>query len=430
MAVRTAAELADAIASGATDIRIDGTITGSPSITLPEGATLSGGTIAFLAKGIRLTKDNTLKDLTVTTVDYEVAVYNDLSVEDAGVFRLENLTTEGQVYIVADGNVRNVRVEADGVRVAKADVRGRVDQPHGYGVDVLQGGFTLWNRQPDPSATFTATLKNIAIGTEATPVRGSGLFVGGYADREGKLAGGAFTADLIHTGDVFTDGGIAPGTPDKITGGVFVVSGATVENVINDGRVTTHGQNDMVLDNWGEVETWVANGQITSTGPSGIGFVNFGDIGRLEVNGPILTTGSGARGFNLYDGSLREAEFETITTSGDGSIGIQVSKPLGSLKVRGNVETQGGEGMSLVKGVQMKLKAMALSVKDGGDIDELEVNGALRTRGDNVTTFEVTKNGVIKKISLSSIEALGDNAVVSDTQGNLPNIDDVPTRKA
>lgn len=392
MTVRTAAELADAIASGATDIRIDGAITGSPSITLPEGATLSGGTIAFLAKGIRLTKDNTFKDLTVTTVDYEVAVYNDLSVEDAGVFRLENLTTEGQVYIVADGNVRNVRVEADGVRVAKADVRGRVDQPHGYGVDVLQGGFTLWNRQPDRSATFTA--------------------------------------DLIHTGDVFTDGGIAPGTPDKITGGVFVVSGATVENVINGGRVTTHGQNDMVLDNWGEVETWVANGQITSTGPSGIGFVNFGDIGRLEVNGPILTTGSGARGFNLYDGSLREAEFETITTSGDGSIGIQVSKPLGSLKVRGNVETQGGEGMSLVKGVQMKLKAMALSVKDGGDIDELEVNGVLRTRGDNVTTFEVTKNGVIKKISLSSIEALGDNSVVSDTQGNLPNIDDVPTRKA
>ena len=42
----------------------------------------------------------------------------------------------------------------------------------------------------------------------------------------------------------------------------------------------------------------------------------------------------------------------------------------------------------------------------------------------------MTKNGVIKKISLSSIEALGDNSVVTDTEGDLPNIDDVPTRKA
>lgn len=57
---------------------------------------------------------------------------------------------------------------------------------------------------------------------------------------------------------------------------------------------------------------------MTTTGPSGIGFVNFGDIGRLEVNGPIVTTGSGARGFNLYDGSLPEAIFDQITTTGTG----------------------------------------------------------------------------------------------------------------
>jgi hypothetical protein len=130
------------------------------------------------------------------------------------------------------------------------------------------------------------------------------VFVAGYGDREGRLAGGAFEADLIETGRIVTDGGIAPGTSDKITGGVFVVSGATVDCVVNAGPVTTHGQNDMVLDNWGYVKEWVATAEITSTGPSGIGFVNFGDIDRLDVQAPILTTGPGARGFNLYDGSL------------------------------------------------------------------------------------------------------------------------------
>jgi hypothetical protein len=56
---------------------------------------------------------------------------------------------------------------------------------------------------------------------------------------------------------------------DKIGGGVFVVSGATVERVVNAGTVTTQGKNDMVLDNWGYVKHWEAVAAITSIGPSG-----------------------------------------------------------------------------------------------------------------------------------------------------------------
>jgi hypothetical protein len=287
----------------AAEIVVEGVIAGSPSVTLPEGTTLRGGELAFLAKGVRLTRNNTLRDITITTVPYEVAVYNDTSVPDAGTLRFENVSTVGQVYLVAENATTRVRVEAMGLHVREADVRGRIEQPHGYGVDVLQGGLTLWNRQQDPASKFTATLRDVSVGTDQTPVRGSGVFVAGYGDREGKLAGGAFEADLIETGKGVTDGGIAPGTPDKITGGVFVVSGATVGKVLNAGTVTTHGQNDMVLDNWGYVKEWVSTAEITSTGPSGIGFVNFGDIDRLDVQAPILTTGPGARGFNLYDGS-------------------------------------------------------------------------------------------------------------------------------
>ncbi|MFB7260665.1 hypothetical protein ACFCXH_00630 [Streptomyces nojiriensis] len=247
-----------------------------------------------------------------------------------------------------------------------ADVRGRSRRPHGFGVEALQGGFTLWNLQADPAVTITAELLDISVGTQETPVRGSGVFVGGRGDWFGKGDGGVLAVSHLRTGEIHTDGRIPAGTPDLISGGVFVISGARAEQVTNAGPVTTYGQNDMVLDNWGTVTTWTATAPVVSQGPSGIGFVNFGDIDLLDVQAPIRTHGKGARGFNLYEGSLCEARFAQIETTGDGSVGIQVSKPLGTLLVAGDVTTSGGEGLSLVKGVQVVLKAIALSIKSGG----------------------------------------------------------------
>ncbi|MCI7551343.1 MAG: hypothetical protein PUK40_07665 [Actinomycetaceae bacterium] len=420
MKITSAQELAQALEAGERNLEIEGTITGSPSITLPEGATLSGGTLEFKAKGVRLTKNNTLRNVTITTLDYESAIYNDTSIPDAGTFVLDDVTTVGQIYIVAEGALKTVRVEANGVFVKAADVRGRVEQPHGYGVDVLQGGFTLWNRNPEPDSVFSATLRGIRVGTEETPVRGSGVFVDGYTDREGKLAGGKFVADLIETGEIVTDGGIAHGTPDKITGGVFVLGGAIVDRVENNGPVTTHGQNDMVLDLWGNTPQWVANAAITSTGASGIGFVNFGDMGELTVNAPIVTSGLGARGFNVYDGTVKSAKFHSITTHGDGAIGIQVSKPTGPIEVTGDVRTTGSEGMSLVKGVQMKLKAIGVSIKPGGEVESLTVGGVVATEADNLVSFEVLEGAKINALSIGSIEANGTESVPTKVEGEIP----------
>ena len=94
--------------------------------------------------------------------------------------------------------------------------------------------------------------------------------------------GGRLNVSRLESGPIYSDGGIAPGTPDQITGGVFTVYGAHVDVVKNHGPVTTYGVNDMVLDNWGVVDLWIAEEKITSHGPSGIGFVNFGTMHELQ----------------------------------------------------------------------------------------------------------------------------------------------------
>lgn len=387
--VKTASELSDAVHAGAQAIQVEGTIRGMPMLTLQPGVRLRGGTLEFGAKGLRLTRDNEIEDITIRTADQEIAILNDTSVADLGTLVLRHVRTTGQVLLVARDAVRAGQIKVEGLTVESADVRGRAERPWGFGVEALQGAFTLWNRQPDPQVTIMAELLDIAVGAPDHPVRGSGIFVGGYSDSDGVAAGGRLRVSRLRTGEIHTDGGIAPGTPDLISGGVFVISGAVVEQVLNQEPVTTKGQNDMVLDNWGDVATWTVTAPVTSYGPSGIGFVNFGAIDRLDVRAPIQTFGTGARGFNLYDGSLQHATFDRIATHGDGSVGVQVSRALPTLEIMGDLTTFGSEGQSLVKGVQVSLKAIALSIKADGRVGSIRVGGRISTHGDDVVSVEI-----------------------------------------
>ncbi|MFH8616059.1 hypothetical protein ACH4E8_13435 [Streptomyces sp. NPDC017979] len=387
--VTTAGELMDAVRSEVPAIDVSGVLRGMPMLTLPPGVRLRGGTLVFGARGIRLTSDNTLEDVTVHCPDHETAICNDTAVEELGTLTLRRVRTRGQVLLVARDAVRFGHVQVEDLTVESADVRGRAERPHGFGVDALQGAFTLWNRQPDPGSVITAELLDLAAGSDGAPVRGSGVFVGGHGDEDGRGDGGTVRVGLLRTGEIHTDGGIPPGTPDLISGGVFVISGARVEKVHTAGPVTSYGQNDMVLDNWGRVISWEATAPITSVGPSGIGFVNFGDLDHLDVRAPLTTHGVGARGFNVYDGTLQHAEFDSITTTGDGAIGVQVSRDLPQLDIRGDLTTSGGTGSSLVRGVQTELAATALSVKPGGRIGRVTVGGRIASEGDRLTTVEV-----------------------------------------
>jgi hypothetical protein len=307
------------------------------------------------------------------------------------------LTTDNRVervQIVADAQMRAVYNEAHNIDIVAADARGYHDRPKGYGIEVIPAAFTLWNQQSDRAVTITAELSCLSAGRAGAPVRGSGIFVAGAGDGGGRLF-----ARRLETGPVYNDGGIAPGTADRITGAVFVVSGAFVDQVRNYGPITTYGPNDMVLDNWGTVDRWVADEKITSLGPSGIGFVNFGTVELLQVNAPIETFGQGARGFNVYAGSVRSAEFERVVTHADGAVGIQISQPIGRITVHRGIETFGGTGDSLVKGVVVKLPANAVSIKPGGSAQQITVTGGVITHGAGINPLEL--HGAVDTLQIS-----------------------------
>jgi hypothetical protein len=426
--VSSASQLIEALAS-ARDIEVDGSLSGMPMISLPPGVSLRGGALQFGAKGIRLSSDNVLEDVTVVVPDWELAIFNDTSVTGFGRLSLRNVRTRGQVLLLADRAVTSGHVQVDGLVVASADVRGRPDRPHGFGVDALQGAFTLWNRQRDPAVHITASLAGISAGSRESPVRGSGVFVAGHGDWSGRADGGVVEAELLRTGTIVTDGGIQPGTPDLISAGVYVLSGADIDSVINDGPVTTMGANDMILDNWGKVGNWTARAPLTSHGPSGIGFVNFGSLDVLNVDAPVVTHGAGARGFNVYDGSVSRAGFQSITTHGDGAVGVQVSQDLPVLEVTGSVITFGGEGASLVRGEHNQLRAIAVSILPGGRIGRLDIGGSLRTHGDSVVTLEVA--GALGALTVQ--EDIAASGVASDAvrlTGEIPGLDEITVTAA
>ena len=371
-------------------ITVLASLTGLSCVRLLPGQALAGHDVSIELRfapgqdGVQLSTDNQVECLELSTDPDRYAVFNDTGVDGLGRLVLSSLRITGVVRLLARDRVRNGHVEAHGIDIVAADARGYDVRPKGYGVEVIPGAFTLWNQQADPAVTITADLTGLSAGRAGAPVRGSGIFVSGASD-----VGGRLLVRRLETGPIHSDGGIAPGTPDRISGGVFTVYGAYVDSVVNHGPVTTYGPNDMVLDNWGTVDRWVAGDKITSYGPSGIGFVNFGTVNVLKIAAAIETFGQGARGFNVYAGTVHSAEFERVVTHADGAVGIQISQPVGEITVRRGIETYGGTGDSLVKGVVVQLSAIAFSVKPGGSARRVEIAGGMVTHGKGVNPLEL-----------------------------------------
>jgi hypothetical protein len=375
-------------------------LSGVPSISLMPGQILRSDserrlTLTFYdnVDGLRLVSDNAVIALNLVVSPEKRAIWNDCSAADLGRISLQYLQTVGRVQILARDAVRRGHVEVESLDIVSADARVEQDRPHEYGVDVIQGAFTLWNMQRDEESVVTADLVNLAVGRFGSPVRGGGVFVSGHGDTGGRL-----NVQRLITKAVYIEGGIAACTPDQIAGGVFTVYGAYVDTVTNNGPVVTYGPNDMALDNWGVVDRWIAKDKVTTFGPSGIGFVNFGTIRDLRVEAPIETFGQGARGFNVYSGTVHRADFDRIVTHADGAVGVQISQPIGTMLVRRGVETFGGTGQSLVKGVMQELSAIALSVKPGGSAQLIKIEGGLATHGKDI--FPLEQQGTVQTLSI------------------------------
>jgi hypothetical protein len=389
--VATPADLTAAVGDAAiNDIVVTANLTGLRTIRLSPGARLRGAkstvTVRFAAgqDGVQLSSDNRLENLELMADMDRRAIFNDTQVESLGRLVLRNLRTTGVIQILARDRVRAGFVEANHVDTLAGDTRGYDDRPKGYGVEVVPGAFTLWNQQADRSITIAADLAGLTAGRPDAPVRGSGVFVSGAG-----AGGGRLLVRRLETGAIYTDAGIAQGTSDRIAAGVFVVSGAFVDRVVDLGPVTTYGPNDMILDNWGTVGHWTANGKLVSHGPSGIGFVNFGTIDVLDVRSAIETFGQGSRGFNVYTGTVHRALFDRIVTHADGAVGVQISQPVGELTVRRGIETFGGTGDSLVKGAVVKLAAVPLSIKPGGSARKITIAGGLVSHGAGIDPLEL-----------------------------------------
>jgi hypothetical protein len=389
-------ELMAAVA-GSDPVRIRGKIFVGRALRLAAGMRLIGDrddaelVFGTGVDGVRLTRDNEISGLRIHADPHRRAVFNDTAVASLGTIRLAGLIVTGQVQIVARDQTRAGHVVVEGLDIVAADVRDRDRRPELLGVGALQGAFTLWNQQPDGDSEVTAELRGLSAGRDRAPVRGSGVFVAGAAPD----GGGRLDVQVLETGPVFTDGGIPEGSHDRISGGLFVIYGATVRDVVNRGPVTSYGVNDMVLDNWGTVDDWTAYAPLTSHGRSGVGFVNFGTITTLRVRAPINTYGVGARGFNVYrlddfaGPTVDTVEFDQITTHADAAIGIQISQPIGRLTVHRGIHTGGGAGESLVRGKIVRMAAHALSIQPGGCVEAVEVGDALRSTGAGIAAVDV-----------------------------------------
>ncbi len=399
-------------------LKVEASILFPYSVVLPPGFSVHGADaekciLSFNnGDGLGLTANNEVSNLIIQTNPSNRAIYTLSDREDLGTLKLGNLTVTGQIQILTRIGTKKATLVADNIDIVACDARRYSEQPQKYGVNVYQGAFTIYNFNGDPGSALHATLNQISIGRKNAPVIGSGLFICGFGDQ-----GGQVLVDTLTTNEIYSNGMLPYGTADMISAAVFIVYGAHVKSIVHRGGITTYGVNDMVLDTWGKVDKWICEKPVTSYGPSGIGFVNFGTVEHFEAKDKVETFGLGARGFNQYDGTVGRAVFHSITTYGDGSIGIQVSKPVGTIEAKGPVTTHGSVGGTLVKGVIMTLPANGVSIKPGGEIQSLILSGGLLTEGDGVTSLEI--EGKIGEVSVKDgIVANGsDSTAVAISEG-------------
>ncbi|MCI7239135.1 MAG: hypothetical protein MR512_05865 [Anaerococcus sp.] len=401
------------------DIELTNSINAVDTIKLNKGQKIFSNEenllLSFInGDGLALSGDNEISNVAIQTTPSRRAIYIDSKEEDLGEIKLNNLTITGMVQLLTRGNNKKLSVKIETLDILAADARNYPERPMKYGVNVYQGALTIYNFNPKEGSEIRVSAENISLGRQKAPVIGSGVFISGFNDESGKVI-----IEKLTTNDIYTNGMIPTGQPNLITGAIFIVYGAHAKEIISKGKTVTYGTNDMVLDVWGEVDDWISKDKILSYGSSAIGFVNFGYVKNYRAEAEVKTFGLGARGFNQYDGSIENAEFKSIKTLGDGSIGMQFSKPVGTITIKEDVETTGSTGETLVKGEIKELQADGISVLEGGEIEKLVVEGNLTAKGEEVVAYHVN-GGKVKSFKLKgkiSVENENSKEVLIENNG-------------
>jgi hypothetical protein len=388
LVTRPSALLAVLKSDSAKTLLIDGALHEIPSIRLSPGTQLAAAgthaSIDFLpgADGLQVTSDNLVQGLSLRTTPDRRAIFNDVEQETLGTLELRDLKLTGQLQLLAQDRCREGTVLIDGLLIEQAQTCARTHMAFGNGVFVQQGALTIWNRQPGAGSQLAATLRRIRIGADSAPVQGAGIFLSGC----GAGGAGRLEIESIDVQSLDVDSTLPAETTDRVAAALFVLHNAHARKVRISGEVNTRGANCVALDNWGEVDEWIAESHVRTQGPSAVAIVNAGVLGSLRVLGRVETFGRGARGVSIY-ADTESVDLGALVTHGDAAAGAHVTRVLKKFLIRGSIETYGGPGEGLVKGVMERMTADAIDIVEDGRIEELSIRGNIIVHGPDAAAF-------------------------------------------
>lgn len=72
-----------------------------------------------------------------------------------------------------------------------------------------------------------------------------------------------------------------------------------------------------------------------------------------------------------------------------------------------------------MKGVQMVLKAIGVSIKPGANLQSLEIDGTVATTGENLTSLEVLEGAKIGSVKVANVQAAGVGSLPVNIAGEV-----------
>jgi hypothetical protein len=375
-------------------------LTNVPSIALLPFQSVSGefdGKKIEFAPGIdgfRLSKGNELKNLTIVASPDKRAIYQDPDAESLATQHLHRLNVTGQISFVIGSATKKGRIDASFVHIAQASTMHYADRPNRFGVDMVQGALTIWNRSEE-TVEIEVDIAHYTCGSEAEPVNASGLVIAGAPDEQA----GSVKVNFLSTGAIYTKGEIAKGVADLVGAGISVGYNVLVRHINIYGHIVCLGGNEMGIYNWGTIERGSMTDRIETRGSNGCGFINAGIVNRFDFIADIETFGVGARGFYMFDGTIKDIHFNKITTHGDAACGVQFDRYIDVMSFSKGIETFGNAINVLFADTVVKASADAVSLKQGATVRLLKVTGDLVSHGEDVHT--ISDEAAIEKLLVS-----------------------------